>query len=128
FVSKISMGRPGGDDQKVVVEDLLLRYDSSLFQIGIDHFFKQHFNIGVGSKNPTNGRCNLSRRQAGGSDLVEQRLKGMVIFPVNDRDVAGEPRDPAGGGQAPETSPLFSGRRRHTRLVSDWSSDVCSSD
>src|SRR5262249_58009983 len=22
----------------------------------------------------------------------------------------------------------FSGRRRHTRLVSDWSSDVCSSD
>src|SRR5258706_6848463 len=23
---------------------------------------------------------------------------------------------------------LFSSRRRHTRLVSDWSSDVCSSD
>src|SRR5438093_11358646 len=23
---------------------------------------------------------------------------------------------------------FFSGRRRHTRLVSDWSSDVCSSD
>src|ERR1019366_7690269 len=29
---------------------------------------------------------------------------------------------------APSPSFLFSSRRRHTRLVSDWSSDVCSSD
>src|SRR5437016_8361379 len=28
----------------------------------------------------------------------------------------------------PETPFFFSSRRRHTRLVSDWSSDVCSSD
>src|SRR5437016_7178194 len=28
----------------------------------------------------------------------------------------------------PSTSFVFSSRRRHTRLVSDWSSDVCSSD
>src|SRR5262249_58603056 len=28
----------------------------------------------------------------------------------------------------PTSSFFFSSRRRHTRLVSDWSSDVCSSD
>ena len=40
FVTKISVGRPGGDDQIVVVEDLLLRYDPLLLQFEIDHFFK----------------------------------------------------------------------------------------
>src|SRR5207245_7425236 len=28
----------------------------------------------------------------------------------------------------PETSSMFSSRRRHTRCYRDWSSDVCSSD
>src|SRR5262249_60028997 len=32
------------------------------------------------------------------------------------------------GPYAHEPSFFFSSRRRHTRLVSDWSSDVCSSD
>src|ERR1019366_8737492 len=31
-------------------------------------------------------------------------------------------------GSAAAFSVFFSSRRRHTRLVSDWSSDVCSSD
>src|SRR5262249_56501512 len=31
-------------------------------------------------------------------------------------------------GSAVRVSFFFSSRRRHTRLVSDWSSDVCSSD
>src|SRR5258706_8604254 len=36
-----------------------------------------------------------------------------------------------GGGSCASASKIkffFSSRRRHTRLVSDWSSDVCSSD
>src|SRR5215213_11430758 len=32
------------------------------------------------------------------------------------------------GGQGAVAPFFFSSRRRHTRLVSDWSSDVCSSD
>src|SRR5262249_57114562 len=31
-------------------------------------------------------------------------------------------------GSSLSSSFVFSSRRRHTRLVSDWSSDVCSSD
>src|SRR5437016_6801922 len=33
-----------------------------------------------------------------------------------------------GHGRTPANNFFFSSRRRHTRLVSDWSSDVCSSD
>src|SRR5450631_4616122 len=99
------MGRPGCDDQKVVLEDLLLRNDLPLFQLEIDHFFKQHFNVGVRSKYPADGRRYIAGREASGSDLVEQRLEGMVVFPVNDGNLNGETGDPAGGGQARESSP-----------------------
>ena len=44
-------------------------------------------------------------REAGGSNLVEQRLKGVVVLAVNDRDLDRKAGDLAGGGQAPETSP-----------------------
>src|SRR5262249_22559531 len=37
-------------------------------------------------------------------------------------------RDGARGGGDPPDVVFFESRRRHTRLVSDWSSDVCSSD
>jgi hypothetical protein len=74
-----------------------------LFQVEIEHFFKQHLNVGVASQYPAYGRRYFAGREAGGSDLVEQRLKGVVVFPVNDCDLNGKPGDPAGGGQASET-------------------------
>src|SRR5258706_955053 len=41
------------------------------------------------------------------------------------RDEYGDQRQ---SSVSPDVSFFFSSRRRHTRLVSDWSSDVCSSD
>src|SRR5260370_131422 len=49
IVTKVGVGCPRGDDQKVKIEHLLLRNDFPLFQLEIDDFFKQHFNIGVAS-------------------------------------------------------------------------------
>ena len=104
-VAKVSMGGAGGDDQEVVIQCLPTRSNLLLLQIEIKHFFKQHFNIGVGPKYPPDGRCDFAGRQAGGSDLIEQRLESVVISPVNDRDLNREAGDPASGGQARETSP-----------------------
>ena len=103
LVTKVRMSGSGGDDQKVVIEHLLFRDDFLLFQVEIDDFFKQHFNVGVASQYPADGCRYFAGRQAGGRDLVEQRLEGVVIFPVNDCDLNGEAGDPAGGGQASET-------------------------
>ena len=100
---------------RVVIERLLLRKNLLLFQVEINHFFKQHFNIGVRFKYRTDGRRYFARRQAGGSDLVEQRLEDMVIPPVKNRDSNWESGDPAGGGQPRETSPYdHHSRPRHT--------------
>ena len=102
-MTEVGVGCPGGDDQKVVFECLLLRDEFLLFQVKTDYFFKQHFNVGVASQYRADGRRYFAGREAGGSDLVEQRLEGVVVFSVNDCDLNGEMSDPSGGGQASET-------------------------
>ena len=37
----------------------------------------------------------FARRESGGRNLVEQRLEGAAILPVNDRNLNGELSDPA---------------------------------
>src|SRR5438093_3593392 len=51
--------------------------------------------------------------------LAEKRMQ-LFLFPARRDSKTGKPEDFEGF--------FFSSRRRHTRLVSDWSSDVCSSD
>ncbi len=48
-VTEVSMSGAGSDHQKVVIEDILLGNDLVLFQLEIDCFFKQYFNIAVAS-------------------------------------------------------------------------------
>src|SRR5215213_2443746 len=55
--------------------------------------------------------------------LIVERAERLVE--QKDRRVVGER---ARDGRALLHAFFFSSRRRHTRLVSDWSSDVCSSD
>ena len=97
------MGGARGEDQKVIIQRLILGDDFLLIELEIDHFFKQHFNVGASSQDPTNGRRYFAGRQAGGCHLVEQRLEGVVVFPIDECDLNGKPSDAAGGGQACET-------------------------
>ena len=48
-VTEVSVSRAGGEYEIVVVQGLVLRDDLFLLQVEIEHFFKQHFNIGRGS-------------------------------------------------------------------------------
>src|SRR5208337_905240 len=84
FVAKVGMGRAGSEDQIVVGEFLILRNQLLLFQIEIEHFFKQHFNVGVSAKDPTDWGCDLAGREAGGGNLIEQGLKSVVVLAVDD--------------------------------------------
>src|SRR3989339_1705874 len=55
------------------------------------------------------------------SEVFEKAGETQIIH-LNDKPVL------VSGLQVDPVSFFFSSRRRHTRLVSDWSSDVCSSD
>ena len=103
-MTEVCVGGPGGDDQKVVVECLPLGDYLLLLQLEIQYFFKQHFNIGMGSKYPSNRSRDFSRGEAGGRDLVEEWLEGVVVSAVNDRDLHRQPGDTASGGEASEAS------------------------
>src|ERR1039458_6237122 len=51
-------------------------------------------------------------------------MKRVIAAPVDQPDVrVGQPPPVVLGGRT-----VFPSRRRHTRRLSDWSSDVCSSD
>ena len=75
------------------------------FQLEIDHFFKQDFNIGIASQYPANRRRDLARGKPGRGDLVEQRLESVMISSVNDRYLNRKTGDPARRRQPPKTGP-----------------------
>ena len=50
-------------------------------------FGDEHFNIFVGAKNGANGSGDFRRRKSGRGDLIKQRLEGVEILAVNDRDL-----------------------------------------
>ena len=83
----------------------------------------------------------LQTRRLSSCGSRAQPLRGMWDLPRPGR----EPVSPALAGRLPTTAPpgkpnvpswfylfiylfFFSSRRRHTRYIGDWSSDVCSSD
>ena len=49
------------------------------------HFGENHFDVFVFSKNPANRRGDIRRRKRRGRDLVKERLKKMIIRPINHR-------------------------------------------
>src|SRR5262249_12594046 len=65
---------------------------------------------------------NRTGRVSGGDPVQIAAIKGAVAGTINLLLAV------AGGAMWPRAAIFFSSRRRHTRLVSDWSSDVCSSD
>ena len=57
------------------------------------------------SQYPADGGGNFAGRQAGGRDLVEQRLKSMVVLTVHDRDLNGKAGKLLGGVESAEAGP-----------------------
>jgi hypothetical protein len=87
-VTEIGVRRTGCQDQEVV------RY---LGAVGEDHavprcvdtlrLTKHDPDVRLPPEDPANGRRDVARRQPGGRDLIEQRLKHVVIAPIQDRDL-----------------------------------------
>src|ERR1019366_3215606 len=66
------------------------------------------------------------RVDLGGRRIIKKKgTEGLAAAPIAPKDSTAQRRTSRSVSSSP---PSFSSRRRHTRLVSDWSSDVCSSD
>jgi len=49
--------------------------------------FHEDFDVFVTAQNRTNGRGNFAGGKSCGRNLIEQRLKGVVILAIDDRDL-----------------------------------------
>ena len=101
-MAKVTVLDPCCDNQNVIAEGnilLLLIADVNTLCIFIDsaNFAKDYGRISLIFQKSTDRRRYLSRRKHGCRHLIEQRLKEVVIRPINDKDfrVAASPANPA---------------------------------
>ena len=87
IVSEIGVHRAGGDDQIVVGQLEAVHLDDASLQIEAQHFAQQDFDVGVLGEDVANGRGDLSRRNTGSRHLVQQRLEGVMILAIEQRDL-----------------------------------------
>ena len=77
---------------------------SSLRKIEIKDFFEQDFNILMRTQDPANGNGDFSGRDSRSRDLVEKRLKRVMIATIDQRDLHLQLGEASRGGQAAEPS------------------------
>src|SRR5579872_4542631 len=89
-MAKIGMAGTGGHDEVVVRDFEVLQDHPALFEVEIPHFAKQHLSVVIATNDPANWSRDFARRDSCCCDLIEQRLKRVMISPVNQRDPNGQ--------------------------------------
>ena len=87
IVTKVGMGRAGGDDEIVVLKGLLAQVHALRREIDRLHLAHQHRSIRLATQDMSQRRRNRGCRQSRRSHLVQQRLKQVVVAAVDQRDV-----------------------------------------
>ena len=86
-------------DPPAIAQDDLTRGD-----IEVRHIPQNDLGVALMSEDVTNGRSDFTGRKSSGSNLIEQRLKEMVIVAVDHSDFDGRILQGLGRVQAGETA------------------------
>ena len=79
-------------------------------------------------QNAANRRGDVARAQAGRRDLVEQRLKKVMISPVDERELHGRLGQRLRGGQPTEPPPTITTRACDPAIIASARGRTCSSN
>ena len=80
--------RTCGDDQRVVLDaGAIGEHDALGNRIEIDNLTQKHAGIFLAAEHAAQRSCNFSGRQRAGRDLIQQRLKEVIVPPVNQRHI-----------------------------------------
>src|SRR5258706_11895133 len=85
-MAEIARDTSESQDQIVVVQQAFAQRDLLCAQIDIDHLFHQYRQIRMIRKNGPNRLGNFRRGESRRGDLVEKRLKQVVVRAINERD------------------------------------------
>src|SRR5437868_2895218 len=85
---EVGMGSSGGNHE-VVIGNLvaLLEANAPALEVEADYIADQHLHILLASHHAADRRCDVCGRQRSQSHLVQQRLEGVVILAVKNRNV-----------------------------------------
>ena len=102
---KVGMRRAGREDQVVVGEVAVIHeQEPAAGDVDAAHTGEQHVAVRLAPHRRADRRADVGRRKRGGRDLVEERLKDVVVPPVDDRHRDRRPGERLRGGEAAEAA------------------------
>src|SRR5262249_22784252 len=109
--------RPGREDQVVIPERDALAIDgvdedASLIAVEPCHLPEDHRGVALPSEDAANRRGDLPRAQDRRRDLIQERLKEMMVLTIDQQDVDIGVAEGLRGGQAAEATPYDHDVRR----------------
>ena len=83
-MAEIGMPRAGGDDQVIEADPAILGHHFIRRKIDVDDAIHEDGRVLLVPEDVADGCGDLSRRQAGGRYLIEQRLEEMIVAAIDD--------------------------------------------
>ncbi len=91
IVPKVGMRSAGSNDEIVITQLEAVKLDGAALKIEALHLAQQHLHVFMLAQDLANGRGNLRRRNPGRRHLIEQRLEGVMIAAIDQRDLDRQP-------------------------------------
>ena len=120
------MGGARGYDEIVVRNAYIFQFDGFVFQVKTHRLSHENPYVFVTAHNAPHGRGDIAGRESGRRNLIQERLKGMVVLAVHQshphRQLAQRARriqssEPRAQNQNMRTSIFFAFRSRHGFIV-----------
>ncbi len=86
-VAEIGVGCACCDDQVVVGKFAISKLYHTTIEIDVVHLSECNLDVAMAAKDPADGSGNFSGRESGGCDLIEKRLKSVVVSAINQGDL-----------------------------------------
>ena len=102
LVAEVRMRRARCDDQIVERERPVVQRDLVFRSVDAGDLGEQHAHVALAAQDRADRPRDVGRRQARGRDLIQQRLKQVVVVPVDERHVRRDFRERARGEQPAE--------------------------
>ena len=85
------MGGAGGYDEIVVRNAYIFQFDGLVFQVKTHSLSHENPYVFVTAHNAPHGRGDIAGRESGRRNLIQERLKGVVVLAVHKRDAHSQP-------------------------------------
>ncbi len=103
-MSEIVIHSPGRQNQGVERNRAVVHHERSRREIDSRNLAKHDQSVGLSAQDRADRLSDIGRREGRGCDLIEQRLKQMVVVAVDDQQIDRRTAQGAGGEQSAKSA------------------------